>query len=222
MNKPERLDRKTADLQLSEKDSVEFRRMFGSLTKLRNTVGYRDIDKLVAEGQEQDLVKNLNQAIRYTQEYIAYADQKSFMKMGFTGRKRLNAARDILGELTNLSDAIQEERGALQDVHDKKVKLAQLEQAAKDDKLKTTSSKSVKEIISQMDPERNGHKIDATEQRPRNGWKVPNEDQKLGIKMNVEELNIKFNGKKQEWVKTDFIEKQNANVQKQTDKGLSK
>ncbi len=222
VNKPERLDRKTADLQLSEKDSVEFRRMFGSLTKLRNTVGYRDIDKLVAEGQEQDLVKNLNQAIRYTQEYIAYADQKSFMKMGFTGRKRLNAARDILGELTNLSDAIQEERGALQDVHDKKVKLAQLEQAAKDDKLKTTSSKSVKEIISQMDPERNGHKIDATEQHPRNGWKVPNEEQKLGIKMNVDELNVKFNGKKQEWVKTDFIEKQNANVQKQTDKGLSK
>ncbi len=223
VNKPERLDRKAADLQLSEKDSVEFRRMFGSLTKLRNTVGYRDMDTLVAEGEEKDLVNNLNQAIRYTQEYIAYADQKSFMKMGFTGRKRLNAARDILGELTNLSDAIQEERKALRDFRNNKVRLEELEQLENERPKAETSSKSVKEIISQMNnPERNGHKIDATEQRPRNGWKVPNEDQKLGIKMNVEELNIKFNGKKQEWVKTDFIEKQNANVQKQTDKGLSK
>ncbi len=197
--------------------------MFGSLTKLRNTVGYRDIDTLVAEGEEKDLVNNLNQAIRYTQEYIAYADQKSFMKMGFTGRKRLNAARDILGELTNLSDAIQEERKALRDFRNNKVRLEELEQLENERPKAETSSKSVKEIISQMNnPERNGHKIDATEQRPRNGWKVPNEDQKLGIKMNVEELNIKFNGKKQEWVKTDFIEKQNANVQKQTDKGLSK
>lgn len=181
VEKPERLARTTADLQLTTKDSVHFRKMFGSLTKLRKTEGFQSMDQLLAEGKGQDLVKNLNQAIRYTQEYIEYANQKTFMQMGMLGRKRLNAARDTLNELTHLSRAIQEETENLQNFRNQQEKLEELENIKKQTE---TKSVSVAKTAAKMDTERrkinmvdldnkvNGKKAVVTEKKDPSSWVV--------------------------------------------------
>ncbi len=181
VEKPERLARTTADLQLTTKDSVHFRKMFGSLTKLRKTEGFQSMDQLLAEGKGQDLVKNLNQAIRYTQEYIEYANQKTFMQMGMLGRKRLNAARDTLNELTHLSRAIQEETENLQNFRNQQEKLEVLENIKKQIE---TKSVSVAKTVAKIDTERrkinmvdldnkvNGKKAVVTEKKDPSSWVV--------------------------------------------------
>ncbi len=200
VNEPERLARKTAAFQPSDKDSEQFKRMFNSLITLRRTDGYRNMAKLLAEGKEQELVENLNQAIQHTQEYIAYADQKSIMKMGITGHKRLKAARATLRELTEISNTIRQEAGNLRDAQEKKEKVEdlKLQEKLENESKPETNSKSVQEILSQIDPEYGRRKL------------------------NVEELSIKINGKQREWLNVEFADKQNANVQKKADKGMIK
>ncbi len=197
VEKSERLVRTTADLQLSTKDSVHFRQMYDSLTKLRNTEGFQSMDKLLAEGKGEELIQNLNQAMGDTQAYIDYASQKSFMQMGMLGRKRLNAARETLNELTGISRAIQEEAGNLQNFRNRKEKLEKLEKLEDVKKQVETKSVSVAETAAKMETERR--------------------------KLNMVDLDNKVNGKKavvtekddlSSWVVVDY--------EKKADKGMSK
>lgn len=126
-NAPERLLSKAAPFQLSEKDSVEFRRMFGALTKLSKTKDFNNMESLMLDGNTADLEKNINLAMKHTQKYIEYASNKPRTKMGFTGRARLNAARETMHELDLMKRAIQEEKQFMMDTKEKRERLENLE-----------------------------------------------------------------------------------------------
>ena len=147
---PRKLARAAADFQLTTKDSVQFRQMYGALTKLGNTDGFRQMDQLLAEGNGKELIENLNQAMWYTQAYIDYASQKSFMQKGLLGSKRLTAAKNTLEELTGLSRMIHEETRKLQDRHNKKKLLDEMKDVQKQKPV--TESVNVKETIAKLDP----------------------------------------------------------------------
>ncbi len=179
---PRKLARTAADFQLTTKDSVQFRQMYGALTKLGNTDGFRQMDQLLAEGKGEELIQNLNQAMWYTQEYIDYASQKSFMQMGMLGRKRLTAAKNTLEELTGLSRMIHEETRNLQDRQHKKKLLEEMQDVQKQKPV--TESVNVKETIAKLDPERrkismveldskvNGKKAVVSEKKDASSWVV--------------------------------------------------
>ena len=147
---PRKLARAAADLQLTTKDSVQFRQMYGALTKLGNTDGFRQMDQLLAEGNGKELIDNLNLAIQNTQNYITHANQKTFLQKGLLGSKRLTAAKNTLEELTGLSRMIQEETRNLQDRHNKKKLLEEMQDVQKQKPV--TESVSVKETIAKLDP----------------------------------------------------------------------
>ena len=147
---PRKLARAAADFQLTTKDSVQFRQMYGALTKLGNTDGFRQMDQLLAEGNGKELIDNLNLAIQNTQNYITHANQKTFLQKGLLGSKRLTAAKNTLEELTGLSRMIQEETRNLQDRHNKKKLLEEMQDVQKQKPV--TESVSVKETIAKLDP----------------------------------------------------------------------
>lgn len=179
---PRKLARAAADFQLSTKDTVQFRQMYGALTKLGNTDGFRQMDTLLAEGKGQQLIDNLNLAIKNTTEYIEHANQKTFLQKGFLGSKRLTAAKNTLEELTGLSRMIQEETRMLQDRRDKKEKLDELKELQKNKPV--TESMSVKETVEKLDTERvkisvaeldgkvNGKKAVVSEKKDASSWVV--------------------------------------------------
>ena len=187
---PRKLARAAADFQLTTKDSVQFRQMYGALTKLGNTDGFRQMDQLLAEGNGKELIDNLNLAIQNTQNYITHANQKTFLQKGLLGSKRLTAAKNTLEELTGLSRMIQEEMGTLQDRWNKKERLEELKEELKEtQKVKqelkpVTESVNVKETIAKLDPERrkismvdldnkvNGKKAVVSEKKDASSWVV--------------------------------------------------
>ncbi len=183
---PEKLARKSAVLnQRTKKDSAEFGRMFDALARLRSTDGYRQIDTMLAEGNGQQLIDNLNQAIESTKEYIRHANQKTFLQKGVLGSRRLTAAKDTLEELTGLSRMIQEETRTLQDRQNKKEKLEELKEKLKDTQKQKpmTKSMSVAETAAKMDRGRkismveldskvNGKKAVVSEKKDASSWVV--------------------------------------------------
>lgn len=186
VNTPEKLARKSAVLnQRTKKDSAEFGRMFDALARLRSTDGYRQIDTMLAEGNGQQLIDNLNQAIESTKEYIRHANQKTFLQKGLLGSRRLTAAKDTLEELTGLSRMIQEETRNLQDRQNKKEKLEELKEKLKDTQKQKpmTKSMSVAETAAKMDRGRkismveldskvNGKKAVVSEKKDASSWVV--------------------------------------------------
>ena len=153
VEKPEKLARKSAALnRQTEKDSGLFRTMHESLDKLRRTAGYRQMEQALAEGKAEALISNLNQAIIDTQNYVNYANNKTFLEKGILGRSRLKAAKNTLRELTGIRQAINEEMGFLQDVRKKKEDLELLENA-KQEKAEVRPTR-VAEVAAKMEVER--------------------------------------------------------------------
>lgn len=124
---PNQIAEKSAYLQRSQKDSEQFKRMFDSLVRLRQTDGYSRIDQLLSEGDAGGFIENLNQAVRDTQNYITYANQKTIFQKGVMGTKRLNAARATLQELTELQQNIQSEQKFMRETKAERATLAALE-----------------------------------------------------------------------------------------------
>ncbi len=200
---PNRLRRATAAFARTEKDSETFRRMFDSLNNLRHTDGYQNMEKVLTEsrtlteGRAQTLMENINQAVRYTQEYVNYAEHKPFKKMGFLGRRRKSAARETLRELSLLQRMILEDQGFMRDRQNKQQSLEVLEDAKK--QKAEAQPMSVAETAAKMD------------------------NMARGSKINMVDLDNKVNGKKavvseksdaSGWVIVDTVKK--------ADKGMSK
>lgn len=173
---PKLLMKKYAALnEETKKDSQAFKDMRDSLVTLCHTEDYRQMDKLVAEGRTQELTKNIEDAVKFTQDYITYASNKSFMQMGTLGRKRLHAAQETLRELQTLQQTIQDEQAFMQDIWRKRVRLAaeedvdkrlakqQKEAQQKEDLKKQGMKMSVVQLRSKVEGKKTGAKNKTTE-----------------------------------------------------------
>lgn len=150
LNKPNRIDAKSAYLKRTDKDSQWFTDMMDSLENLRNTENYRQMSLLLPEGKEktEDLIKNLDAAITATQNYITYANEKNIFQKGIMGTRRLKAANATMEELTGLRKAIDEEQKFMQDMKNKRVDLEILENAENGNDMK--AAPTTEEVVNRM------------------------------------------------------------------------